>query len=87
MNIVKLFTLFLLCTGPIVIALLGGTWWLLPNTTWGQGLICVVGLWGFTFNKLPTKGLHVLDDSLSRNFLLPLMNGTQIAPTTDNGAN
>ena len=72
MNIMKFLTLALICPGFIIIALFGGLWWLLPGSAWGKGAICIIGLWGFAFNKLPTRGLECLKDKFNMRFVLPL---------------
>ena len=56
----------------VLVALFGGLWWLTPKDTWVGGAICVLILWGFAFNKLPTQGLECLKNKFNMRFVLPL---------------
>ena len=59
----------------LLLALFALLWWVGPEEKqlgFGMGLMGIVGLWVYTFNHFPKKGLSILFDPMVKYFQLPV---------------
>ena len=59
----------------LLLALCALLWWIGPEEKrlgFGMGLMGVIGLWVYTLNHIPTRGLKMLADPMVKYFQLPV---------------